>query len=430
MVGLLSTSVMMFADRLLLAKYSIESLTAASHAGTVIYGVFVCPMTIAGIAEVFVGQYHGHDKQYRMGEFAWQMLWLCIFLAPLFFLVAAYVPGIVFAGTGNEVQETIYFTLMVNFGSFFCAIPALMGYFAGQGMVRVITISTLLANIVNIVLDVILIYGWRGIPAMGIRGAAIGTVCAAVAQVIFFLCIFFSKDHRKYNGTTHYAFRPDDFLRCIKVGLPAGIAHISEMFSHMAFFRLMILSGSKYIIIASMMQSFYLLILFLVEGLQKAVTAIASNLIGAMYYQPIKRVVGSAFRLQLIFSVVVIIGSIVFADALFQMMISANDQHLLYDEELIYLFNKTLFWVICYFILDGMVWGLIGFLTAAGDTRFVMMIGVVAQWLFYFIPVYIAISYFQSGIDKAWMMVAVNSLLLLLIYYKRFRDERWKVIQI
>ena len=394
------------------------------------FGVFVAPITVAGITEVFVGQYHADGERQRMGEFTWQMLWLAILLCPVFYLLATYLPEILFHGTGNEANEITYFSTLVYFGSAVTAVPALMGYFAGQGKVKIITIAAILANLVNGGLDWILIFGWKGIPAMGVLGAAIGTVLAALFQVLFFLLFFFRKKDRKENGTTNFAFRPLDFFRCIKIGFPAGIAHVSELIGHMAFFRLMILADPYYMIIASIMQSFYLLILFLVEGLSKAVTAISSNLIGAMDYKPIGKVLYSACRLQTVFASVVFAIIFLFPEQLVLMMLSEKDLYLMKDPLFFPLFQRTLFWVACYFLVDGLVWAFIGLLTAAGDTKFIMLVGVVVQWVCYFLPVYIAIRYLGLGVDSAWMLIVISSIIIMIIYYIRFRNEKWKNIEI
>ncbi len=430
MLGLLSSSLMMFADRFFLARYAVETLTAAANAGTALYALLILPLTIAGIVEVFVGQFHGHDEQHRMGEFAWQMLWFSLFMLPLFSFAAIFFPSFLFAGTGNEANETSYYTILNFFACMMLASQALMGYFAGQGRVKLITVGAVLANSLNICLDILFIFGGWGIPEMGIRGAAYATAIASVVQFLFFFSFFLSKYERDNHGTTRYAFRFNDFWRCLKIGFPAGVAHVSEILVHLAFFRLMIMAGPYYIIIASMVQSFYLLVFFVGEGLSKAVTAIVSNLIGASLYRPLRRVLWSAFRLQFLFGTLFFILCWLLSDVMLHSLISSRDAYLLSDGVFKTLFNSTLFWLACFFLFDGLVWALIGFLTAAGDTRFIMMVGLLAQWLCYFLPVYIGITYFGVGIDRAWMFIALNSLFLMIVYLFRVDHGRWKTIKI
>ncbi len=101
MIGLLGGSLMVFVDRLLLARFSIESMNAAATAGTGFYAFIILPSIIAGISEVFVGQYHGQGQFEKMGIAVWQMLWFSLLLTPIFFLLSWLGPKILF-------QKTIY----------------------------------------------------------------------------------------------------------------------------------------------------------------------------------------------------------------------------------------------------------------------------------------------------------------------------------
>ncbi len=53
----------------------------------------------------------------------------------------------------------------------------------------------LIGAVANIILDPIFIFGWLGIPAMGVKGAAIATVAGQILAMIYSTYILQCKDH-------------------------------------------------------------------------------------------------------------------------------------------------------------------------------------------------------------------------------------------
>ncbi|TXI39310.1 MAG: hypothetical protein E6Q59_05170, partial [Nitrosomonas sp.] len=200
MLAFMSNSFMMLADRLMLARYSLNALTACANSSMAAFLCMMLPMLMAGISEVFVGRHHGAGQFKRMGEPVWQMLWLCLFTAPIFALLATYAGAYLFAGTGNEVLENDYFSTLLYFAPFICAGPALSGFFIGKGSVKIVTICTAFVNVANIALDALLIFGWGPFPEMGIAGAALATGIANVVGVSIYLIVFLRKKHRQNYG--------------------------------------------------------------------------------------------------------------------------------------------------------------------------------------------------------------------------------------
>jgi putative MATE family efflux protein len=77
---------------------------------------------------------------------------------------------------------------------------SLYGLLAAIKLTRIIMVVTVLVNVLNIILNYILIFGKFGIPAMGIEGAAIGTVSAQSLGAVFLLTyVVFSRKLRGYR---------------------------------------------------------------------------------------------------------------------------------------------------------------------------------------------------------------------------------------
>ncbi len=62
MLSFISGSLMMLADRLYLAHYSLAALNACANAGMAVWVFLIAPMMTAGISEVFAGQHNGAMK--------------------------------------------------------------------------------------------------------------------------------------------------------------------------------------------------------------------------------------------------------------------------------------------------------------------------------------------------------------------------------
>ncbi len=429
MLAFLSGSMMMVADRIYLTHYSLEALTACVNGGITVFLFTILPMLTAGIAEVFVGQYHGANEHKRMGEPVWQMLWLSLFTIPFFFLLAAYAGPYLFAGTGNEALEIAYFSTLLPFAPLMCAGPALGGFFAAKGSVKMVTLCTVVMNVINVGLDPLLIFGWGPFPEMGITGAALATGIAHTIGVALYLSIFLRSPYRKRYGTGDWSFRPSAFWHYAKVGLPGGLSHFNEMIGHFFFFRLVIMAGGYGMTIMSLVQSVYISGFFILEGTSKAVSAIVSNLIGARQHALIDKVLLSAIKLITLFSLlfaVLIVGN---PEALFSLMMAEQDRSLLLDPLFLEPLIRTCWWVSLFFFADGLYWIFVGALTAAGDTKFILAAGVVCTWLVYFLPVYLALHVFEASIDVGWMAIAISSFVLAATFFVRYRTSHYEPLR-
>ncbi len=89
------------------------------------------------------------------------------------------------------------------------------------GDTRTPTILQTVSALINILLDPVLIFGWLGVPAMGVMGAAVATVTARAATTIIGVALLL----RGYRGVRiePFFFDKDWFIRSIKIGAPVMI---------------------------------------------------------------------------------------------------------------------------------------------------------------------------------------------------------------
>lgn len=425
MLAMLSTTLMIFVDRLFLARFDPTALNAAATGGMAYYIFLVLPLSIAAISEVIVGRLHGEKRYAEVGSAAWQMIWFSWSLIPLFLAVSYFGPSLIFKGSGIEPLETAYFSTLLYFAPFQCAVVALSGFFIGVGKVKVVTIAAIIGNAMNIALDYLLIFGYGPVPCMGISGAAYATGLSEVMQVLFLLTLFLKKSEKATYQTSRLKFQPHFFKESLKIGTPSGLGHTLEVVAHFIFFRLIMSVGQAQMTIVALVQTFYILSTFIIEAGSKAISAIVANLLGADKHPAIKKVLRSAFTLHTIYFCLFTGVVLLFPDALIRLFFSDTHSFLFTNPAMKQMFIHALCSMTLFFLFDGFSWLLVGCLTAAGDTRFIFWTSLVVYCFAYVLPAILFIGLEHKGADLAWMIIAGMGLINLIIYAYRYLTGQW-----
>jgi MATE family multidrug resistance protein len=96
-------------------------------------------------------------------------------------------------------------------------------YLQGMGVVRPVMIALFAANIVNVIVNWMLIYGNLGAPALGVAGAAWATVLSRVAMAAFlFATILYREREASTSVFGSLKLELSWFRRLLALGLPAA----------------------------------------------------------------------------------------------------------------------------------------------------------------------------------------------------------------
>ncbi|MBX7125280.1 MAG: MATE family efflux transporter [Cyclobacteriaceae bacterium] len=100
----------------------------------------------------------------------------------------------------------------------------------GLSQTRIAMAVILGANVLNILLNYIFIYGHLGLPALGLTGAGIATFLSRAAMAAsIVLAVYFGKRFRAYRPAFRFkAYSQSLFSEMLHIGLPAGAQFILE----------------------------------------------------------------------------------------------------------------------------------------------------------------------------------------------------------
>lgn len=424
-LSILSTNAMTFFDRLILAKYDIQAMNAAVIAGLAANIFQYSVIGIASISEVFVGQYNGAKKLKKMGEPVWQMIWFSAMTLLLFVPLALWGGAFFIPNPEYQGEGIPFFKWLMLFGPSFPLVTALSSFFIGRGRVKLVMVSTVLSNVLNIALDFMLIFGLPGIiPSMGAKGAAIATGIAQTLQALILFGVFLRRDHREGHGTGRWHLNLGLFLKTLYVGLPNCLSNLIELSAWYVLAQVLASISEAHITVFSIGDSFFVLFAFGFWGLQKGITTVAANYIGADREELLSKTLYSGIKIILMMMLFLIIPMFYYSDWLTEQFLNPEDSLVLNEEVKDYMVI-AMRWIWAYCLFDAITWLICGILTAAGDTRFVMVMNGISAWLFSVIPTYFFVVYIGGSPVISWILLVLYGFLNATSFYLRYKSRRW-----
>ncbi len=254
-VTMTSYTAMQFIDGMMVSRIQPADpvyVAAQGNGGMIVWIAMAAMLGLLSIVNSFVSQNLGAGTPERGSAYAWSGLWLSAVAAVLFIPYALALGPIfkVFHDDAQLVQyETQYAHILIAGAFLTLASRGLANYFFGMHKPGIVMVSVLTGNLVNIGANAVLIFGQAGAPegmplagvfqsiaqalgveAMGVRGAAFGTVIGTAFELTIPMILFLGpRWNKKYK--TRCAWKPSgraikDLLR---VGWPAGLMMGNEL---------------------------------------------------------------------------------------------------------------------------------------------------------------------------------------------------------
>src|SRR5262245_11355841 len=118
------------------------------------------------------------------------------------------------------------------------------GVFRGSGDAAIAMRSLWLANLINLALDPLFIYGWLGFPKLGVLGAAVATTTGRSIGVLYQLYVLSSGKRRIVVSRRHLRWDGEVLVRLLRVGGTAMVQYFIATASWLSLTRINAMFGS------------------------------------------------------------------------------------------------------------------------------------------------------------------------------------------
>lgn len=138
-------------------------------------------------------------------------------------------PMLLALGAEDKVLEfgSEYLTIVGSFMFGQAILNSVNVVFRSHGYTRIPMYITVVMNIINTVLDLTFVFGWFGVPVLGVRGVAIATTFSRLVGGIILVIIFFKKVEKPSIFKYLFPFPFKDFWQMLKIGIPAAFESIN-----------------------------------------------------------------------------------------------------------------------------------------------------------------------------------------------------------
>ena len=110
MLSSISALSMIFVDRLMLARYSLEAHNTAIEVANLGWAFQTGWTSLATICQVFVSQYCGAGQKHMLSRPVWQMIWFSLFSFLLFIPLAIWCPGLIL---DEQLKQSYLFWIVI-----------------------------------------------------------------------------------------------------------------------------------------------------------------------------------------------------------------------------------------------------------------------------------------------------------------------------
>jgi len=444
-VTMTSYTVMQFIDGYMVTKIDEDPvyLAAQGNGGIVAWLTMSLLLGLTTVVNSYVSQNLGAGKPREGAAYAWNAVWLSVAGWLLIMLPVLAATPAIFDSLGHDDRlrqlETGYAQIVLAGGVLTLCGRSLGHYFYGMHKPTVVMVAVLTGNIVNVIANWVLIFGNLGAPALGVSGAAWGTVIGTAFELVIPLVIFLSSRFAREFGTrAAWRVSKRHIADIFRIGWPGALMFANEMACWTYLMVALIpkaadAAGQSPVLAntAGWIGLRYMHLSFMpTVGLSIAITAIVGKCMGMNRPELAASRTWLAFRLGLAYMGLCGVGFFIFREPLVDLFVS-NDTSQADREQIILLGSQVLIAAAIFQLFDAIAIILSGALRGAGDTVWPGVATLVLSWTCIVGVGHLLVATAPTlGAASPWIGAAAFLITLGIAMLARFMGGKWRSMRL
>ena len=410
-------------DVIMLGKVGEKVLSGASLAGQIQYIMTLIFYGVTSGATVLTAQYWGKKDTRTIEKVLGMGLSAGLIVAVVFAGAALGMPETlmrIYTSDPEVIAEGVKYLRIVGFSYVFMAVTQVyLNIMRSIERVMVATFIYLISLLMNIVVNAVLIFGLFGFPVMGVRGAAIGTLCARAAETAMVLVYAIFR-----NKVVRIRFK--DMVKIDKVllkdfavySMPVVLNELMWGLGTSANTAVIGHLGSAAVAANSVAQVARQLATVVSFGLSSAAAIYLGKTIGEKKTEYAKAYAKRFLILSIIMGILggtVILAVSPLASAALTLSGTAKE------------YLRIMFFVMSYFVVGQAINTtlVVGVFRSGGDTRFGLILDMTTMWCCSILFGFLAAFVFKLSVPVVYVILMSDEIIKIPITYKRYRSYKW-----
>lgn len=423
---MLMESLFSVVDIFFVTRLGFEAVATVGLTESLMTLVYSLSIGIGMAATALIARRIGAGKTKKAADMVFQVLLVSVILSLLIgFLGYMYSEPVLrlLGATPEVIQMGLGYTKIIFAGNVAVTLLFVInGVFRGAGNANIAMHSLWFANIMNLVLDPILIFGLGPIPAMGLEGAAWATVIGRGLGVVYQLVFLFKGKAVLKITTDNFVFKFKTLKKIVVLSFGATGQFLIESISWIVLIAIIANFGSAMVAGYTIAYRILMFILLPGWGMANAAATLVGQNLGANKPERAEASVWKTVKYNMIIMGIISVIFLLTADLIVELFTS-DINVIIHGTEALKMFCLGFVFFACGMVVSQSFNG-------AGDTKTPAYINILTFWV-----IQIPLAWFLAipmnlQATGVYLSIAISYGIHALLTVLVFRKGKWKLVKV